>query len=773
MKRVWVAICLAVLVTASSVLAARPTPRRAGVSDESVRKAIEKGIQYLIKQQQKDGSWKEKKYGHAQQACGHSELALLTLIYTGEHPNREYVGKALDTIIARPLDYTYAICCRVMALAHVQNKLIGKKRDLIRAALKRDVKWIVATQGPNGGWGYTGMSGNKSSRVYEDLSNSQLVILALREASLAGVEIPRRTWQRAQARYFQSQHTDGSWSYINRTDADGYGSMTAAGLATVFITLDNLDVASGCPCAGGRSGARNTDIDRRIDKALGWIEKHFKATTNPNGKQRREGRVHYWQYSVERVGAAAGYKYFGTHDWFKEIATHLLKAQQGSGAWNGNYGELVSTCFAVMFLYKGRGPILFNKLEFDGLWNNHRRDIHNLTGYISKNKEQICHWQIVNLKAPVAELHDAPILFITPEAPPPFDEKAKAKLRQFTDTGGTILFEASCGNANVRKWFQEFIAEVWPEWKLKPLGPDHHSFTDPYRLKKRPEILGLDDGLRTFLFYAGDDISCPWHQKAYASRGYLFNWGINLVAYATDAAPLRAKLAAREPKPDDRYKKQSVAAGGKKSLRVARVKHPGDWNVGRRYKGFDRVVKYARDKAGLSVEVNEAGVAPNALSGNDVAYLTGSRAFDMDAGGVAALKAFASKGGFVWMEAAGGSLDFNGSARKLAQQAGWQVTLLAKGHPMMSGRMGGPNGFNLTTNVRFRRALKVVRTGRPDAELHGLFDGDRMVGVYSPLDVVFSATPYQACMCRGYQAGDAQAVAANILLYASSDRPGR
>jgi len=48
-----------------------------------------------------------------------------------------------------------------------------------------------------------------------------------------------------------------------------------------------------------------------------------------------------------------------------------------------------------------------------------------------------------------------------------------------------------------------------------------------------------------------------------------------------------------------------------------------------------------------------------------------------------------------------------------------------------------------------------------------------MVGVYSPLDVVFSATPYQACMCRGYQAGDAQAVAANILLYASSDRPGR
>ena len=773
MKRAWVAVWLAVLVAAPAAFAAKPDAKKTGVTDEAVRKAIEKGVQYLIKQQQPDGAWQEKQYSHTQQPCGHSELALLTLIYTGEHPNREYVSKALDAIISRPLDYTYAICCRAMALAHVQNKLVGQKRDLIRAALQRDVRWLVSSQGPKGGWGYTGMSGARTSRVYEDLSNTQLVILALREASLAGVEIPRTTWERAQAKYLRCWKSNGSWSYIEGDSDEGYGSMTAAGLASIFITLDNLDLASGCPCRAGRSGSRNAQIDRLVDATLEWLEKNFKADVNPNGKARREDRIHYWQYSVERVGAAAGYKYFGGHDWFKEIATHLLKSQQGSGSWDGHYGELVSTCFAVMFLYKGRGPILFNKLQFDGLWNSHRRDIHNLVGYFSKNKEQICHWQIVNLRAPVSELHDAPLLFITPEAPPPFDEKAKAKLRQFTDTGGTILFEVSCGNADVRAWFQEFIAEVWPEWKLKPLGPDHPSFIDPYRLDRRPEILGLDDGLRTFLFYAGDDISCPWHLKSYAARGYLFNWGINLVAYATDAAPLRAKLAGREPQPDDRYEKQSVAAGPGKGLRVARVKHPGDWNVGAHYKGFGRVTAYVRAKAGLAVEANEGGVAPADLGGHDVAYLTGSQAFDMDDAGTAALKAFAAKGGFLWFEAAGGSLDFNGSLRKLAQQAGWRITLLAKDHPLMSGRMAGPKGFDLATNVRFRRALKVVRTGRPEAELHGVFDGDRLVGVYSPIDIVFSATPYEACMCRGYQSPDAEAVATNILLYAAGGRPQR
>ncbi|KPK49712.1 MAG: hypothetical protein AMK72_03875, partial [Planctomycetes bacterium SM23_25] len=248
---------------------------------------------------------------------------------------------------------------------------------------------------------------------------------------------------------------------------------------------------------------------------------------------------------------------------------------------------------------------------------------------------------------------------------------------------------------------------------------------------------------------------------------------INLVAYATDAAPLRAKLAGREPQPDDRYEKQSVAAGPGKGLRVARVKHPGDWNVGAHYKGFGRVTAYVRAKAGLAVEANEGGVAPADLGGHDVAYLTGSQAFDMDDAGTAALKAFAAKGGFLWFEAAGGSLDFNGSLRKLAQQAGWRITLLAKDHPLMSGRMAGPKGFDLATNVRFRRALKVVRTGRPEAELHGVFDGDRLVGVYSPIDIVFSATPYEACMCRGYQSPDAEAVATNILLYAAGGRPQR
>jgi len=94
--------------------------------------------------------------------------------------------------------------------------------------------------------------------------------------------------------------------------------------------------------------------------------------------------------------------------------------------------------------------------------------------------------------------------------------------------------------------------------------------------------------------------------------------------------------------------------------------------------------------------------------------------------------------------------------------------MLPATHGLMTGRMNAATGYNLTSGVEFRRALRVSRIGRPTAEFVGLLDGDRLVGVYSPLDVLFSMNPYEAWSCKGYKPADAQAVAANIALYATS-----
>jgi len=61
-----------------------------------------------------------------------------------------------------------------------------------------------------------------------------------------------------------------------------------------------------------------------------------------------------------------------------------------------------------------------------------------------------------------------------------------------------------------------------------------------------------------------------------------------------------------------------------------------------------------------------------------------------------------------------------------------------------------------------------MRLGRPHADLIGIYVGDKLVGLYSPFDIMFSMTGYNAYGRRGYKAQDARAVAANIILFVTN-----
>jgi len=798
---------IVLLGLAAGLLVGVAAPAAFAVTDDEVLKAIDKAKACLLGQQGADGAWPEQRQPGATADYGHTETVFYTLAYMDESPNRDYMDKALSTVMTRPLDYTYALAMRCMGYAHIRNKFLksSQKYEMVDKAMKMDAMTLCQFQGSHGGWNYVSLNGSEGRF---DFSNTQLAILALREAALAGAEIPDVVWKRAQTLYFKLQQQDGSWNYGDPgntgigADKPGYGSMTAAGLASIYITMDNLDLSSGCPCRGGVSNKAKGDFERRMDMALKWHEENFKPDANPKCPNGEGSWKYYWLYAVERVGIAAGYKYFGKRNWYKEGAEVLLKEQQGNGSWGG----IPDTCFAALFLYKGRAPVLYNKLMFKGAkgewgeWNMHRRDVANLTTYLEAKFEQMFHWQIVSLQAPVEEMHDAPILYITAESLPEFTAEDKQKLRAFTDTGGTILFEASCGNPNVRRWATEkFFKEIWPEWNLKPLGPEHGSFMDPHPLAKRPEVLGMDDGMRTFLFYSMDDISCPWQMRSVAAREYVFQWGRNLYNYSTDRSALRSKLAAREEPKTDRFT-SPVKGGDKNTMRVARVKYGtgSAWMTNRCYKPFDKLAQALTQKASVTLKAEEEGVAPADLGDRDIAYLVGtgiggtsaSAPATPPAGAAAAtgaasaasgvvlpnaqereaLKAYVAKGGFLWVEAAGGTGTFDAAFRKFAADAGWELKPIPPTGALMSGKLAKAVGYNLTSGVQFHRALRVARLGRAYAEFVGIYQGAKLVGLYNPFDVLFSTTGYDAYGCRGYQHEDALAVAMNVVLYLT-DRP--
>jgi hypothetical protein len=354
---------------------------------------------------------------------------------------------------------------------------------------------------------------------------------------------------------------------------------------------------------------------------------------------------------------------------------------------------------------------------------------------------------------------------------PKFTAAEKQTLRAFTDTGGTLLLSTGGKGSALREWTGRLAKEVWPEWPLRVLPREHPVNRLSIPLEHYPEAWGLDDHERTFLFCVPEDLSKSWQGREFSQKEYLFKWAINLDSYATDRAPKRSRLA-QPPSGDPRYP-APTKPGPRTSLKLARLKHGGDWWVGANYGAFPELAKRLKEKAGIALDVTEPRAAPvteggveaKDLKGFDAAYLTGTGAIGVSASDQDALKAYVAGGGLVWVEAAHGAEAFDKAFRDLAKELGWEVRLIEKTQPLMTGKLGAAVGYDLTQGVQFRLELRKKRLGRNFAELYGLFVGEKMVGVYSPYDILFSTTPYQAGGCLGYKTDDANAVATNVLLW--------
>ncbi|KKK74420.1 hypothetical protein LCGC14_2883950, partial [marine sediment metagenome] len=131
-----------------------------------------------------------------------------------------------------------------------------------------------------------------------------------------GLKVPDEYWQRVERHWIRQQQVDGGWGYIRREGmpkTQTYGSMTAAGLATMYICSNALH---------RRRYARPQAPEYKpIAEALAWLDKHFDAGHNP-----RKG-VHYyypWLHAMFRVGRWGGYKHFRGQSWYAQCLAEIL-----------------------------------------------------------------------------------------------------------------------------------------------------------------------------------------------------------------------------------------------------------------------------------------------------------------------------------------------------------------------------------------------------------------------------------------------------------------
>ncbi len=793
--RVLIAV-LAITTSAAVPIGAHAGEPTADLTPEQVRAAIDFGISYLSKRQKPDGSWPD--YGGMVGGGivfpgGSTALCALALLSAGVPADDPRIKAALTRLESYRPQTTYVVSLQTLVFCQA-----NPRQYLTR--IQSNVHWLEGAQlssGPNkGAWSYRS-GGNEGG----DNSNSQFALLALHEAERAGATVKRETWTSAKAYWEDAQNLDGSWGYHKRTL--GTGSMTCAGIASLIITSDrfrqpNAEVQGDQVVCCRKA---TDDGENRIESGLAWLGRNFRVTGNPGAPGNMW--LLYYLYGVERVGRMTNHRYFyegdGTpRDWYREGAAQLIKMRGaldttwvGSGA--GERDPDISTAFALLFLSKGRRPILLAKAQFGPAedWNHHRSDVDNLTRYVETQWRREMTWQVVDLRrATIEDLLQSPVLSLCGSLSPlPAEkierEKLAAKLRGYLDRGGFVFAEADCNSPDFDRGFRELMALAFPEpeYQLALLPPEH-----PIWRAERPvppshlrPLWGIDYGCRTSVVYAAPDpnrvrpsLSCLW-ELSRAGRDVSYSRGVrdqidaalvigvNVLAYATNRE-LKGKeenfrIAAPRSKADPTRRN---------TITIAKLRHPGGCNAA------PRAVVNLLELAGsgdaplnTAAEARLIDITDPSLFEHHLVFMHGRSAFQLTDAERKQLREYIDRGGMLFADAICSSGAFIESFRREMAMIfpDQKLERIPANDELFSNRFGGHQLKTVRRREpqRSDRTVSTVREGPP--ELEGIRFDDRWGVIFSPFDVSCALEKRQTMECRGYLPDDAARIGLNILLY--------
>jgi hypothetical protein len=591
--------------------------------------------------------------------------------------------------------------------------------------------------------------------------------LGLNAAAESGVPVDPEVWAAARAYWTSIQRPDGGWTYSSDVQSTT-ASMACAGISSLVVA--GLRVVEGRESIARESiehcGA--IAVDPSLRRGLDWLGAHFRVDENPGLDQSWK---YYYLYGLERVGRMTGMRFIGGHDWYREGARELVGLQDKiRGTWAGvgvERDSLVATSFALLFLAKGRSPVLINKIRHDprGDWNNDLDDVRNLTASVSRDWKHMLTWQIVDPNFVfVEDLLMAPILFLNGHDAPAFSQKAKQNLREYVEQGGFVFAEACCSKAAFDKGFRSLVHELFPEpeYALKPLPPEHPIWKSRYRLSPDiHELWGVDFGCRTVVVYSPKDLSCFWNQAENQPGNpaveKALRVGQNVVDYATGRELPADKLTVRTLAD---FKTQKTAPRG--ALHIAKLKHAGDWNVAPL--AVPNLTTALRDELKIDVVINHHELLPQDpnLIYYPLIYLHGRASFSFGAEDLAVLrKHLEPGGGTLFADSACGSAAFDAAFRKFVAELLPDNPLVAI--PADDEIYTAKVGYDLS-DVKYTRSAG-GGSGKP--KLEGVKINGRWAIIYSKLDLGCALERHQSSDCKGYLYESALRIAANIVLYST------
>ncbi|MDR1383782.1 MAG: DUF4159 domain-containing protein [Planctomycetaceae bacterium] len=787
-----IVICGAVVIHNAAAVSAQD------IAPQQIRDAMEGAVHYLKSRQNPDGSWAEWR----DQPCGATSLCALALLNAGVTTEDSAIQRAMEYLRKLPPEQvakTYSVALQTMALAAANSA-----NEIPQ--IQRNVQWLeqsqVLSDNPekNGGWNSDPQTGG-----IPDNASSQYVILALYEAERAGAKIKPETWHRAKAFWENGQKADGSWFSDPLGKREGSDPMTCAGIGSLMI----INGMYGSQSAFVRDDVINCcqpeeqNDNERIERGFRWLIRNF--TTTPGEWN------YYYLYCMERVGQISAQRFIGQYDWFREGVQTLLK-RKGNEAnhWKGDYGfetyDHIATAFALLFLSRGRRPVLISKGQYtdnQAVWSPHPNDLKNLTEFAIRQWRLEMTWQNIDVrKAEVDDLLQTPILFLCGSqsilnGSLQEQKRLAEKLRGYLDAGGFLFAEADTEDDSFDAGFRKLMKSVFQnesDCELRPLEPEHPVWSMETVIPEdqlRP-MEGIDYGCRTCVIYlppirnirdspprpVSPSLSCLWELQRFHSREDAYaehvqhqidaalGIGLNIAAYATGRTPkYKYEMpSTAEEKLADYHRRRG-------QIQTAMLDLQGNVNAAPR--AVPKLLQQIAVQLNIPVNVHPVRVSldQDEIFDSPILFLHGRNAIAMTESQRKQLKKYIEQGGFLFVNAVCSSKAFTESFQK-EMQATFPDKPMAKipaNDPLLTDFCGG---FPLQTlNVRMREKTEERRnrfvTQPLPPDLEGIaFDGRWRI-LFSPYDISCAIEETnETLQYQGYTKEDAFKLSINAILYA-------
>ena len=724
---------------------------------DKVRVSIDKGIQYLRDMEKGKGNWELDAESNIRKG-GWTSLAMLSLLNCGVPPEDEMMKRGLEYLRGVPPSQTYTVGLQTMVYC-----LARQPQD--RDRIQRNVDWLKSAKLKDG-WSY-------GERAFgsADNSNTQYALLGLHEAFLAGANVDRKILEEVRSHFIKTQVPDGGWTY--RGGGLTTMTMTTAGLSNLLITGADLEV--------GKQKLRDDGVaelcgiyeeNKSVADALRWVGNNFPAKLTVERARAAFQHPYYGLYGIERVGRLTGNRFIGGHDWYRLGCEFFVDTQKADGRWDGegrqfDHWPVVATSFSLLFLSKGRTPVLMTKLAYNrgDDWNNKRSDCKNLVAFVSKElfKGQPMAWQIFDsrtkpaeqedqVKELAAELLQSPVTYFNGHNRAPTG-KERDILKEYLNNGGFVFAEACCGRPEFDADFRAMCKEMFPDNPLTLLPDSHAVWLASGKFAVPPgefPLWGIQQGCKTILMYSPKAISGYWEGNATSigRAATAFQLGANIIAYATGLEAPKPRLTEVEI-----FKGDLKSAVRRGFLRVAQIKHEGDWQPAPL--AMRNLMADVR-KSGLDVSLE---TIPLPLASDNIVdfrflYMHGRSAFNFQKQQMNQLRFNLETGGVLLADACCGAKSFDTSFRTFMDQL-WEDKKL-KLQPI-------PLTDELYSHQLNGEALRELRCRREGADgkpepgfknvtplLEGIKLNNRWVVIYSKYDLGCALEKHKSTDCLGY-----------------------